>query len=310
MANQKKGELVSVKSLFSQDNIVKRFNDLLGNKAPGFISSVLQIVNESNLLSRADPQTVLNAAATAAILDLPINKNLGFAWIVPYEDRRAGIVVAQFQMGWKGYVQLALRSGQYARINVVSVYESQFQGFNYLTEDIMADFSKSPEGDVVGYVAYLRLINGFEKTVFWTKDHVIKHATMYSKTYGKTGKNGQLIFSPWNDENQFDAMAKKTVLKNTISKWGIMSIELTTAISADQSVQRTEGDYQFLDNEQKAIDISGTEENKERARVLEHIEKATTREQLGQVFDICGDYDLLDEYNAKWDQLPEDKKAK
>lgn len=157
MANQKKGELVSVKSLFSQDNIVKRFNDLLGNKAPGFISSVLQIVNESNLLSRADPQTVL---------------------------------------------------------------------------------------------------------------------------------------------------------KNTISKWGIMSIDLTTAISADQSVQRTEGDYQFLDNEQKAIDITGTEQDKERARVLEHIEKATTREQLGQVFDICGDYDLLDEYNAKWDQLPEDKKAK
>ncbi|WP_438423080.1 recombinase RecT [Aquimarina macrocephali] len=230
---------LTTKQLFQGKSIQQRFEKLLGDKAPGFISSVLQIVGSNKLLSKSDPNTVLTAAATAATLDLPINQNLGFAWIVPYKGQ------AQFQMGWKGYVQLALRTGQYKRINVTEVYESQFTSFNRLTEELIADFNTEGEGKVVGYAAYFSLSNGMEKTCYWTKESVIKHAKKYSQAYSSKK-------SPWQDKDQFDAMAMKTVLKSTLSKWGIMSIEMQTAQLVDQSVQEQEGQYNYVDN---TIDI-------------------------------------------------------
>ncbi|MCB0475656.1 MAG: recombinase RecT [Flavobacteriaceae bacterium] len=237
---------LTTKDLFGQKSIQQRFEAILGKKAQGFISSVLQVINSSKILQNADPQTVLNAAATAASLDLPINPNLGFAWIVPYKGQ------AQFQMGWKGFVQLALRTGQYYRINVTEVYENQFKSFNRLTEELIADFDVEGNGDIVGYAAYFRLVNGLEKMTYWSKQEVVNHAKKYSQAYGKGS------MSPWNDPEQFHAMAKKTVLKNTISKWGIMSIEMQTAQLADQAVQNEEGNYQYIDNEVDVID-SGKE---------------------------------------------------
>ena len=228
---------LTVKSLFTQNDIQKRFEDLLGKKAQGFITSVLQIVSNSGYLSKADPLTVLNAAATAATLDLPINQNLGFAWIVPYKGQ------AQFQMGWKGYVQLALRTGQYARINVTPIHENQFKSWNNLTESLEGDFSLDGEGKIVGYAGYFKLTNGFEKTVYWSHEKVEKHAKRFSKSY----TNG-----PW--KTDFVAMALKTVLKAMISKWGIMSIQLQTAVVADQSVQKNAGDYNYIDNDNKDED--------------------------------------------------------
>lgn len=227
----------TTKKLFAQVNVKKKFEDLLGEKAQGFISSVLQTVQNNKLLASARPETILNAAASAAILDLPINQNLGFAWIVPYRNE------AQFQIGWKGFVQLGLRTGQYNRLNVVEIYENQFVSYNALTEELDADMTAEGEGKVVGYVAYLRLCTGFEKTVYWSKKKVIEHARKYSKTFGKKNSGGKLIHSPWNDEDQFDAMAKKTVLKNTISKWGIMSIEMQKAQVWDQAVIKDEPEY-------------------------------------------------------------------
>lgn len=244
---------LSTRSLFADKSIQERFEKLLGKKAQGFISSVLQIVNASKQLQEVDPSTILNAAATAAALDLPINQNLGFAWIVPYKGQ------AQFQMGWKGFVQLALRTGQYKAINVIEVYENQFKSYNGLTEELNADFSIDGNGDVVGYAAYLKTGNGFEKTCFWTKEAVIKHAQKYSQTYGKQKQGGGLVHSPWNDKDQFDSMAKKTVLKNTISKWGIMSIEMQTAQLADQAVVLSENpsvdaEYEYVDRPHEVDD--------------------------------------------------------
>jgi recombination protein RecT len=236
MSNQ-----LTTKDLFAQKSIQQRFEAILGKKAQGFISSVLQVINGNYLLAKADPTTVLNAAATAASLDLPINPNLGFAWIVPYKGK------AQFQVGWKGFVQLALRTGQYKRINATEVFENQFRSFNRLTEKLDADFDVEGEGEIVGYAAYFQLNNGMEKMAYWSKKEVIKHASKYSQTYGKK-KNGNLIHSPWNDADQFDSMCLKTVLKNTLSKWGIMSIEMQTAQLADQAVQENEGDYEYIDN--------------------------------------------------------------
>lgn len=269
---------LSTKDLFGQRSIQERFEKLLGKKAQGFISSVLQIVNSNNQLQQVDPQTVLNAAATAASLDLPVNQNLGFSWIVPYKGQ------AQFQVGWRGFVQLALRSQQYKNINVTEVYENQFKSFNRLTEELDADFSIEGDGEVVGYAAYLKLRNGFEKTCYWTKEAVIKHAKKYSQSYSSK-------FSPWQDKDQFDAMAKKTVLKNTISKWGIMSIEMQTAQLADQSVVEDENTYRYIDN---TINVEATSENEENTRIenfinsvasaedLENVKQTLTAEQLEQ----------------------------
>ncbi len=245
---------LTTKDLFSQKSIQERFEKLLGRKSQGFISSVLQIVNTSKQLQEVNPQTVLNAAATAAALDLPINQNLGFAWIVPYKGQ------AQFQMGWKGFVQLALRTGQYKSINVIEVYENQFKSFNALTEDLNADFSIDGNGEVVGYACYFRLLNGMEKTSYWTKETVLKHAKKYSQAFSSK-------FSPWQDKDQFDAMAKKTVLKNTISKWGIMSIEMQTAQLSDQAVIVEEGQYDYVDNTQH-LDVDVVEDAKEEIREL------------------------------------------
>lgn len=257
-------QLTTTKELFGQRSIQERFEKLLGKKSQGFISSVLQIVNGNEMLRKADPNTVLNAAATAAALDLPVNQSLGFSWIVPYKGQ------AQFQIGWKGLVQLALRTGQYKAINVTEVYENQYKSFNRLTEDLVADFNIDGEGEVVGYAAYISLKSGFEKTCYWTKEAVIKHAKKYSQAYNSK-------FSPWNDRDQFDAMAKKTVLKNTISKWGIMSIEMQTAQLADQSVQPEEGKYNYIDN---TIDVEGQSHNEEHARIVEHIKGITDKADL------------------------------
>jgi recombination protein RecT len=212
---------LTVKAIFEKDSVKSKINEMLGKKAPGFITSVLQVTSNNALLTKADPMSVYNAAMIAATLDLPINQNLGFAWIVPYKGQ------AQFQMGWKGYVQLAQRTGQYSRINVVKVYESQFKGFNALHEELDADFNIQPSGKVVGYAAYFRLVNGYEKTVYWTIEQVQEHGQRFSQSF-----NGNS--SPW--KSDFDAMAMKTVLKHTLSKWGILSIEMQKATTVDQAV--------------------------------------------------------------------------
>lgn len=259
----------SISKVLAQDSVQKRFSEMLGKKAPGFISSILQVVNGNNLLQKAEPATILNAAATAASLDLPINPNLGFAYIVPYKGK------AQFQMGWKAYVQLALRTGQYQAINVVEVYENQFRSFNAMTEFLECDFSIEGSGKVVGYAAYFRLSNGFEKTTFWSKEKVLDHAKKYSQSFGKS-------FSPWSDESLFDSMAKKTVLKNTLSKWGIMSIEMERGILADQSVQIAEGEFQYPDNTPDPVEAAKDEEIE---RALEWIAQAETEDDLEVIRD-------------------------
>jgi recombination protein RecT len=226
---------LSVKGIFEREDVKNKLRDMLGSKSTGFISSVLQVTTNNNLLAKADPLTVYNAAMMAAALDLPINQNLGFAWIVPYKGQ------AQFQMGAKGYVQLAQRTGQYQRINVTAVYENQYKGWNSLTEELDADFNVFGSGKVVGYAAYFELNNGFKKTVYWSREQVESHAKRFSQSFNQS-------FSPW--KSDFDAMAQKTVLKHTLSKWGILSIEMQTAHKVDQSVIKdyeTE-DIEYVDN--------------------------------------------------------------
>ena len=236
--------------LFRKDSVREQFEKLLGAKSQGFISSVLQVATNNNLLEKADPMTILNAALTAAALDLPINQSLGYSYIVPFNGK------AQFQIGWKGYVQLAQRTGQYKAINVVEVYENQFQSFNAMTEELNADFTLDGTGKAVGYIGYFKLLNGYEKTVYWSRAKVESHAKKYSQSYKKG-------YGVWADgEDGFTAMAKKTVLKLMLSQWGIMTIEMQTAQLADQSVIAKEGQYHYADNVENQTDLNDAEETK------------------------------------------------
>lgn len=265
---------VAVKDFFLRDDVKKKFQELLGQKSVGFITSVMQVVNNNKLLQSASPASIYNAAAMAATLDLPINQNLGFAWIVPYGNQ------AQFQVGWKGIIQLANRTGQYKAINVVEVYENQFKSYNRLTEELDADFTQEGNGNIIGYVAYFKLLNGFEKTSFWTVEEVKKHAQQFSKTYKQS--NGVWATS-------FNAMAKKTVLKNTLSKWGILSIEMQNAVIADSAII----------NDVETLDVDYIDSGEAKPELLKPLFTEAD-------FDMCKNAGMtIDDIRKDWETTPE-----
>ncbi|WP_415958284.1 recombinase RecT [Paraprevotella xylaniphila] len=250
-----------LKTLLGRDEVKNRFQEIMGKKAPGFISSILSLTNGNAQLQKAEPHSILNAAVVAATLDLPINPNLGFAAIVPYKN------TAQFQLQYKGLVQLAMRSGQYKTINVSEVYEGEIKNVNRFTGDY--EFGERTSDMVVGYMAYFKLVNGFEKYSYMTVDEIKEHAARYSKTY----QRGDGV---WKDN--FDAMAKKTVLKLLLSKFGILSIEMQRAQTFDQSSIKSDltvtdvddAEIEYVDNDsqmeaRKALieDVSGEEETNE-----------------------------------------------
>lgn len=223
MANK---ELEVISLIKSNIDVQKRFADVLGQKrAPVFLSSILTAVNSSDLLQKCDTSSILGAAMIAATLDLPINPNLGFAAIVPYSNK------AQFQMMYKGFVQLAIRSGQYRRINVSEVYKDELKSYNPHTGQII--FTPETEWkmrqaerteDIVGYYAYFILTSGFEQQIFRYSHEILSHGKKYSASFRK--RQGLWI-------DNFDAMARKTVLKELLSKWGILSTEMQAAIQKD-----------------------------------------------------------------------------
>lgn len=211
---------LDLKGVLNADITKKRFTELLGRKAPGFISSILSVVGSNSLLEKADPQSVLNAAVIAATLDLPINPTLGMAAIVPYKGQ------AQFQIMTRGLTELSLRSGQFAALINEIVYEGQLINKNKFTGDYVFDEDAKTSDKVIGYMAYYKLINGFEKTSYMTVEEVESHAKKYSQSYKKNS-------GVWVDD--FDAMGLKTVLKLLLSKYAPKSIEMQTAIVFDQS---------------------------------------------------------------------------
>lgn len=243
------------KELFSQPLIKQKFQELLGKRAPAFMTSVLQVVATNGDLQLADPQSIYHAAAVAATLDLPINNNLGFAYIIPYEQRYQDAnnqwqskKVAQFQLGYKGFKQLGLRSGQFLALEEKPVYEGQyiednsFLGYHF-------DWKAKKSETVIGYAAYFKLLNGFEKFLYMTIDELRQHGLKYSKTFSSK-KQETREKSKW--ATDFDAMAKKTVIKLLISRHAPLSVEMTKAIETDQAViNNPDGtDVTFVDQAQ------------------------------------------------------------
>lgn len=210
---------VSHKDFFNAPAVKAKFQEVLKGKENEFVASLLSVVTNNNLLVKASNESIMTAAMKAAVLNLPIEPSLGQAYIVPYGRE------AQFQLGYKGLIQLAQRSGKYKSINSGVVYKAQFISYNPLFEELEIDFTQ-PQDEVIGYFAAFKLLNGFEKVTYWTKEQAYAHGKRFSKSFN----NG-----PW--KSDFDAMAQKTLLKQIISKYGPLSIEMEQAIVADNETE-------------------------------------------------------------------------
>lgn len=255
-------EAKTLKGMLESAAYKKKFEEMLGKKAAGFMSSIIAVTNNNNYLMKADPATVIGAAAQAAMLDLPINQSLGFAYIVPYKG------AAQFQLGYKGYIQLAQRSGQYVDIGAKTVYEGELEYENRLLDKFR--FGERTGDKVIGYLAYFRLTNGFEKMLFMTLDEMQAHAKKYSQNYkGGTDKWGLA---------DFNVMAEKTVLKRLLSKFGPLSIEsvqMSQALSNDGGVISMNKDGEF------DVDFSG--------ETIDAEYDEPTAEQSGDTYNVAGE---------------------
>lgn len=267
---------VTAKSLFERDDVQKKFKELLGQRSTAFITSVLQVVSQNQLLSKADPTSVYQAAAVAATLDLPLNSNLGFAFIVPYNQKQPDGTwkqVAQFQMGYKGFIQLSQRSGQYKTLNVTEVVEGEIKSKNRLTGEFEFDWiendSERAQKQIIGYVAYFELLNGFSKSLYMTVEQLKNHGVKFSQNF----KKGQGL---WKDD--FDGMAKKTVVKLLLSKFGPLSVEMQKAQVIDQSIVKDSDtlEVDYVDNEVTEVD-------KAQERILLMIEDCKTAEEVDEL---------------------------
>lgn len=230
---------ITLSSLLSNPLTKNRFEAILGQRAAAFMSSILSLYNANQQLREADPQSIMQSAVVAATLDLPINQNLGFAYIIPYGK------VAQFQMGAKGFIQLAIRTGKYKTIHATEVYRDEIKRWDPLTGEFEATHFDTwkmrevgkPE-DIVGYLSFFRLTSGFEKYWYWTVAQTRAHGQKYSKSFSNPN-------SRW--QQDFKAMALKTVVKLNLSKWGILSVEMQKAIEVDQAVIETTGEVTYPD---------------------------------------------------------------
>ena len=247
--------LVALKGYFNNEACMNNLRAMLGQKAQGFATSVLSVVNNNRLLQNAEPSTVYSSAMVAASLDLPINPNLGFAAIVPYGR------VAQFQIMTRGLIQLAIRSGQYERITNAVVHKGELVKYDPFKDEYEFDASKRESDEVIGYMAYFRTIGGFEKFYYMTKDEVLAHGKKYSKSFSS---------GPWKDNQE--AMCLKTVTQLLLAKFGIMSIEMNRAIKYDQAVVKDDftnissieeidtAEVEYIDNPNADVTAEPTEE--------------------------------------------------
>jgi len=280
---------VTLKGLFEQDYVKTKMQEILGRNPSAFMNAVLQMVANNEMLKDSDPVSLYQCALVAATLDLEINNNLGFAYIIPFKKNWKDLdengkevwkskTLAQFQIGYKGFIQLAQRTGQFKTISATPVYQGQLIEENPLT-GYKFDWSAKKSDTIIGFASYFELINGFEKTLYMSNEALKNHGMKYSQSFKneKTRKS-----SLW--ETNFEAMGIKTVIKLLISKYAPLSVKyLQTAILADQSVitesENGEPDFQYPDNEAEPIAIANPVDE----RINTFIQSAKTIEQLDEL---------------------------
>jgi recombination protein RecT len=210
-----------LKQVIQSPTVQEQFRNALGENSGMFVASLIDLYASDSYLQQCEPGKVVMEALKAATLKLPINKSLGFAYVIPYKTKSSK-QEPQFQMGYKGLIQLAMRTGQYRYINADKVLEGELKRHDKMTGEI--ELGEPTGSKVIGYFAMIETVNGFRKVIFWTRDQVEAHAKRFSKAYNST-------HSPW--KTDFDAMALKTLLKSLLGKYGIMSIEMANAFSKD-----------------------------------------------------------------------------
>lgn len=249
----------------------------LGSKKSEFVSNLIALSEADKNLQECNPADLMKCAMNATALNLPLNKNLGYAYVVPFneKDKKTGQIVKkpQFQMGYKGFIQLAIRSGQYKTINTCEVRQGEIRRnkFNGQTEFL----GENPQGEVIGYLAYIKLLNGFEQSLYMSVEQIHAHAKKYSQTFAKWNRG------LWVDE--FDLMAKKTVLKLLLNRYGVLSVEMQNAILKDQ----TDPSDQYIDNPQQGryvVDAEIIEQN-DPQEVSAQQEEELNFEQMKLTFD-------------------------
>jgi recombination protein RecT len=265
-----------LKNMLNAPSVKEQFQNALAKSAPAFVSSLIDLYNGDSNLQLCEPKAVVMEALKAAVLKLPINKNLGYAFIIPFNNSVRDVkgtwtkkMIPVFQMGYKGYIQLAMRTGQYRTINADVVYVGELRKVNKLTGEIAFDGEKKSD-KVVGYFCYFELLNGFSKTLYMTVEQMAYHAKKYSKSIRNETTVENLINLanlPVAIDNKtvgwmgnFHDMAKKTVIRNLLSKYGYLSIEMQQAIQND-----TEGDIEVRDalvvknGNTQAFDVTDTQ---------------------------------------------------
>lgn len=213
-----------LKYILSAESVQEQFKSVLAENAGAFVASIIDLYNTDRTLQSCDPKKVVMEALKAASLKLPINKQLGFAWIIPYKDSKTGQYNPTFQLGYKGYIQLCMRTGAYRYINADVVYEGELAKYDKLTGEIEIDTNKRMGDKKIGYFAFIETLNGFRKTFYMSIEEITKHAQKYSKSYGRKD-------STWTSD--FDSMALKTCLRLLLGKYGVMSVEMQRAYVDD-----------------------------------------------------------------------------
>lgn len=253
-------------------------NQTLGDKdrATRFIASISSAVATNQALQECDAGTILSGALLGESLNLSPSPQLGQYYLVPFNDSKKGYKVAQFQLGYKGYIQLAIRSGQYKKLNVLAIKKGELIKYDPLNEEIEVNLIEDEEerenAETIGYYAMFEYTNGFRKSLYWSKSKMEKHALKYSSGY--KAKKG---YTYW--EKDFDGMAYKTMLRQLISKWGIMSIDMQQAVEKDMATINTDGTYEYVDNEEDIV--IEQEEPKEEIEVQnENTEKEVSMNEL------------------------------
>lgn len=256
------GKPKTFSAFLTSDAIKNRINNMVGGKdGQRFISAVISAVSVNPGLSECDHSTILSAALLGESLKLSPSPQLGQYYMVPFNDKKRGTKVAQFQLGYKGYIQLAIRSGQYKKLNVLAIKEGELVSYDPLEEDIkvnlIQDELQREAAQTIGYYAMFEYTNGFKKTMYWSREKMTSHADKYSMAFsaqkyqdlldGKVPQSEMWKYSSfWYKD--FDGMAYKTMLRQLISRWGIMSIDMQTAMDKDMAAIHDDGSVEYVDN--------------------------------------------------------------
>jgi recombination protein RecT len=269
--NKLSTQKTTVKSLLESESVKTRIEEILGKNAATFATSVIQIQQSNKLLVNADPQSIIGAALTSATLNLPLNNSLGYAYLIPFNEKQANgtyLTKAQFQIGYKGFHQLAMRSGQFKTIHATDVKEGEIESRDRLTGEMTFNFIEDDnvreKTQTIGYISYFRLLNGFEAYHYMSSKEMEKHAKKFSQTYKKG-------FGLWKDD--LYSMALKTVLKLLLSKKAPLSIDMQKAVETDQASFKNEDEFEHIDN--KVIEIDPVAE-----RVLMLLNDVKTQDDL------------------------------